>query len=323
MRRWPAAALLAAALAVCSRGDGSGPAPTPAREPAAGGFEFGVVGDVPYTAEQVPMFDRLIDDMNGEPLALTLHVGDIGAQACTDTDLRDTRAAFDRFESPLVYTPGDNEWTDCHQSGHDPLARLARVRRELASEPRSHGRRTIALERQTPAYPENARFSFGGVTFVGVHQVGSNDGLGRTPEGDAEHRARAEANQAWLAAGFESATTAGSKGVVVFIQANPDFERYAVAVPTGHTDLLRALEQEVLAFGRPVLLVHGDTHTFRVDKPLLGPDRRRIESFTRLETFGSPDVHWSRVLVDDRRPELFSFSGEIVGANVVDHRPPR
>ena len=319
MRTWTAAALVAAALAACSGGgDGGGPAPA-----AGSGFEFGVIGDFPYTAEQRPMFDRLIEDMNAEPLAFALHVGDIGASACTDTHLRDTRAAFDRFAEPLVYTPGDNEWTDCHQSGHDPLARLGRVREELASEPRSHGRRTLALERQLPGYPENSRFSFGDVTFIGVHQVGSNDGLGRTPEGDAEHRARAEANQGWLRAGFESATTAGSKGVVVFMQANPDFERYAVAVPTGHTDFLRALEREVLAFRRPVLLVHGDTHTFQVDKPLLGPDRRRVESFTRLETFGSPDVHWSRVVVDDRHPELYSFIPEVVGANVVDHGRPR
>ena len=318
MRTWPAAALIVAALAACSGGNG------PDRVPAAEGrFEFGVIGDFPYTAEQQRMVARLVEDMNTEPLAFTLHVGDIGSHPCTDADLRDTRALFDRFAAPLVYTPGDNEWTDCHQSGQDPLARLARVREELASEPHSHGQRTLPLDRQTPAYPENARFSFGGVTFIGVHQVGSNDNLGRTPEGDAEHRARAEANQAWLRAGFESAAAAGSKGVVVFIQANPDFERYAVASPTGHTDLLRALEREVLAFRRPVLMVHGDTHTFRVDKPLIGPGRLRVESFTRLETFGSPDVHWSRVMVDDRRPELYSFTPEIVGANVVDHGPPR
>jgi len=319
MRRWATIVMLAVLLAACSgSGDGE-PAP-----PASGGrFEFGVIGDFPYTPEQRPMFDRLIEDMNAEPLAFTVHVGDIGSQACTDDDLRGTRAAFDRFTAPLVYTPGDNEWTDCHQSGADPLARLARVREELASQPRSFGRRTLDLERQNPGYPENWRFSFGDVMFVGVHQVGSNDGLGRTPEGDAEHRARAEANRAWLRAGFEAATSARSRGVVVVLQANPDFERYAVAVATGHTELLRGLEREVLAFRRPVLMVHGDTHTFRVDKPLLGPGRRRLESFTRLETFGSPDVHWSRVVVDTGRPELFSFVPETVGANVVDHGPPR
>jgi hypothetical protein len=107
------------------------------------------------------------------------------------------------------------------------------------------------------------------------------------------------------------------------MQANPDFERYAVNVDTSHTPVLRVLEREVMAFRRPVLFVHGDTHTFQVDKPLFGPDRLRFENFTRLETFGSPDVHWSRVVVDPGRPELFSFTPEIVGANVVDHGPSR
>jgi len=227
---------LAAVLAACS-GDGGPEQPAPGQA-----FEFGVIGDFPYTTEEARKFDRLVEDMNAEPLAFTLHVGDIGAQACTDDHLRDTRAAFERFAAPLVYTPGDNEWTDCHQSGIDPLARLARVREELASEARSFGGRTLDLDRQSPAYPENSRFSFGEVTFVAVHQVGSNDGLGRTPEGDAEHRARATANQAWLQAGFEAATAARSRGVVVFVQANPDFERYTVAVDTGHTAFLRALE---------------------------------------------------------------------------------
>ena len=320
------AVALAGALASCSGGgggDGGASGGGGGGDPAGGAFEFGVIGDFPYTPAQVPMFDRLVEDVNEEPLALVLHIGDIGSQPCTDADLVDTRVAFGRFAAPLVYTPGDNEWTDCHQSGNDPLVRLARVREELASQPRSFGRRPLDLVRQTPAYPENSRFSMGGVTFVGVHQVGSNDGQGRTPEGDAEHQARSEANQAWLRAGFQEATTSGSRGVVVFMQANPDFDRYTVAAPTGHTDVLRALEREVLGFRRPVLLVHGDTHTYRVDKPLFGPDRRRIESFTRLETFGSPDVHWARVVVDPERPELFSFTSEIVGANVVDHGPPR
>ena len=323
MRKAATAALviiLAAVPAACS-GDGDGGNHVGLR--GAGSFEFAVIGDFPYTPTQLPMFNRLIDDINGEQLALTLHIGDIGNKPCSDADLGNTRAAFDRFAAPLVYTPGDNEWTDCHQSGVDPLARLARVRQDFFATPRSFGGQTLDLLRQTPDYPENSRFSVEEVTFVGVHQVGSNDGAGRTPEGDAEHQARSEANQAWLRAGFEAATAAGSHGVVVFMHANPDLERYAVNVDTGHTAVLRAVEREVLAFHRPVLLVHGDTHTFQVDKPLFGPDRLRIENFTRMETFGSPDVHWARVMVDPGRPELFSFTPEIVGANVVDHGPTR
>jgi hypothetical protein len=37
--------------------------------------------------------------------------------------------------------------------------------------------------------------------------------------------------------------------------------------------------------------------------------------FTRVETFGSPDVHWVRGTVAEKNPEVFSFTPEIVDAN--------
>jgi len=38
---------------------------------------------------------------------------------------------------------------------------------------------------------------------------------------------------------------------------------------TGYDSFLAALEKETLAFGKPVVYVHGDTHIFRIDKPLV------------------------------------------------------
>jgi len=35
-----------------------------------------------------------------------------------------------------------------------------------------------------------------------------------------------------------------------------------------------------------VAYVHGDSHYFRVDKPFLDAKGRRLENFTRVETFG-------------------------------------
>jgi hypothetical protein len=42
----------------------------------------------------------------------------------------------------------------------------------------------------------------------------------------------------------------------------------------------------VVAFRRPVAYVHGDSHYMRVDKPFLDARGRRLENFTRVETFG-------------------------------------
>jgi hypothetical protein len=100
---------------------------------------------------------------------------------------------------------------------------------------------------------------------------------------------------------------------MLVIQANP-FEQDA-AEPRGFSDFKRALEEEVVAFGRPVVLVHGDSHQFRIDKPVIS--ERRPLAFTRVETFGNPNVHWVRATVGPRDEEIFSFEAEIVEANVA------
>jgi hypothetical protein len=313
--------LAAMVLAGCSS-SGGGAAPGPGAGGNAGDrFEFGVIGDYPYTADQIPRFDRLIEAVNEENPAFVLHVGDVGAQACTDAALDTSLAALGRLTIPVVYTPGDNEWTDCHATGADPLQRLARVRQKFFPSDQSLGKRTMTVTRQSTQYPENSRFEFGGVTFVGVHWVGSNNGVGRTAEGDAEAEARSAAGLDWVRLGFESARAAGSKGIVVFFQADPNFDLYRLGVRNAHTELLRTFEREAIQYRRPVLLVHGDTHVFRVDKALIGSSDTPVQNVTRLENFGSPQVHWSRVTVDPSLPDLFTFSAGIVGANVLDNVP--
>ena len=311
-------------LAACSSGSGESPA-GPTVPDRRDGFTFAVIGDYPYVPEDVPKFDRLIEAVNAEGPALVLHVGDLGSKVCTDEALNTSLAAMGRFTMPVVYTPGDNEWTDCHESGVDPLPRLSRVRQLFFPSDQSLGRRTVAVTRQSAEYPENSRLSFGDVTFVAVHQVGSSNGVGRTPESDAEASARSAAGQAWIRAGFESTVSGGSKGIVVFFQADPNFDLYRLGVRNAHTDFLRTLEREAIAYRRPVLLIHGDTHVFRVDKALFASgDGKPIENVTRLENFGARDVHWSRVTVDPTGPELFTFSPGIVAGNVVPRpAPPR
>src|SRR5258707_4719131 len=95
------------------------------------------------------------------------------------------------------------------------------------------------------------------------------------------------------------------------------------AKPDGFRAFLLALRAEVIAFGRPVVYVHGDTHTFRIDKPLFDSQGRRLENFTRVETFGdnaangTNDVNWVKVLVNPHSREVFAFQPQIVPANRV------
>src|SRR5205085_4610072 len=114
---------------------------------------------------------------------------------------------------------------------------------------------------------------------------------------------RNAANLAWMREGFAAAQK--SRAVMVLQQANifpqfPPFPGGGPKEPSGYTELREALEREAIAFRRPVVLVHGDSHYFRVDKPLgFRPARGgagvpSLENFTRVETFGAPNHHWGR-----------------------------
>jgi len=75
------------------------------------------------------------------------------------------------------------------------------------------------------------------------------------------------------------------------------------------------------SYDKPVAYLHGDTHIFRIDKPLYSLKTKRVfENFTRVETFGWPDSHWVRVTVDPADPQLFRFNAEIVPGNLVNRK---
>jgi hypothetical protein len=295
-----------------------------------GRFTFALIGDMPYGPEGELKFPNVIADINSDRnLSFVVHDGDIknGSSLCDNAMFFNRLALFNEFEQPFVYVPGDNEWTDCHRANngsYDPLERLAFLRGLFFPDDQSLGARTMTLERQSanPAYadyPENVRWVVKNVMFAGLHIVGSNNNLGRTATADAEYAARNAANLAWLAGTFARARAEGHKAVMLVIQANPNFDLPAVQ-RTGFNDFVAALEAETLAYGKPVVLVHGDSHYFRIDKPLRGTQSgRRVERFTRVETFGETDNHWLHVTVDPTNPNVFVFDQRIVAANLIHH----
>ncbi len=101
----------------------------------------------------------------------------------------------------------------------------------------------------------------------------------------------------------------GSAAVMLVIQANI-FEA-DTAQPSGFSEFRDALRRETIAFGKPVVLVHGDSHYFRIDKPLYAEEGSRVLNFTRVETFGEKDLYWVRAIVDTSDPEVFSFEPEL------------
>ena len=282
-------------------------------------FAFALIGDMPYTQSQLQTFPNFLHRLDEEKLAFVVHDGDFknGRTLCDDATFYQRKTLFDASAHPFIFVPGDNEWTDCHRANngaYDPLERLSKLRELFSAGDYSLGQRTLQLTRQSsdPRYTqfrENVMWTYGDVTFAGLNIPGSNNNLGRTAAMDAEYRERNAANLAWLRQVFSTAKQRQSLGVMIIIQANPGFELTPTDPQrTGYNDFLKALEEETLGYGKPVVLVHGDSHYFRIDKPMLNSRTgQRIAHFTRVETFGETDTGWLRVEVDPKDANLFVF----------------
>jgi hypothetical protein len=330
-------------------------------------YAIGLWGDVPYSDAQEAGVVNLIKDMNRHDLAFTVNDGDLkqgnGLPVCDDALYAKGLDYFNALRAPAMFTPGDNDWTDCdrpNNGGFDSLERLSFERRFLFSDDRSFGQHQLHQQVQSDplclggstANPtpegcvENRRWSVGRVTYVTLNVQGSCNNLCGVGFNVAEYTARNAANIAWMHETFAEAARRQSVAVMIIAQADPGFGLFEFDAPLrdpktlaqtsgpssspaaasfdGFKDLLLALRAEVIAFGRPVAYVHGDSHYFRIDKPLMDSTGLvRLHNFTRIETFGdhaeagSNDVQWVKVLVDPSTPEVFAYQPQIVPANLA------
>ncbi|PKM09847.1 MAG: hypothetical protein CVV13_15060 [Gammaproteobacteria bacterium HGW-Gammaproteobacteria-3] len=289
----------------------------------------------------------VIREINNTKVEWVLHAGDIksGSSLCSDETFISRFNLYATFKPAFIYTPGDNEWTDCHRTGAGsflPTERLTRLRQIFFPVPgMTLGGEPIQIATQAndvafPEFVENQLWQLKGVVFSTLHVVGSNNNLApwsgidatdssETPRPDriAEYDRRLSADLAWLDKTFALAEQTDAPGVFLLIHGDPEFDPF-----TGETSLegfsvfLDVLREKTVTFGRPVVIAHGDSHFFRVDKllkaPVAGQPGRvaRIENFTRVETFGTEDVHWIKVKVDVRSPNVFEFQPMIVEENL-------
>lgn len=325
LARAGAGAALAANARVAASG-GSGAGRTGADASAGPGvarpFAFALIGDLPYTDAGEADAAALLAALDAEPIRVVIHVGDIkgGAEPCTDALLARRQALLARSAHPLVLLPGDNEWTDCHRllaGGFDPLERLAALRARVWSAPGPLGAGTdpagaaLAFERQ-PGQPENVRWRIEPVRFAGLHVVGSGNGRDGFEGSRASFALRRDRNRAWLQETVRVALDERADALVLAAHANPGFGRSPRA---GFVDWIEDLRDAAEAFTRPVLLLHGDTHRFRVDRPLADRAGRTYPHVTRVESFGWPFTSsWVRIGYDPDDPARFAVGVREIGA---------
>lgn len=278
------------------------------------GFSFVALGDLPYGApdKAYAPYRALIDRINQTAPAFSIHIGDIksGSTECSDQEFANQLAHFQRFQGPVVYTPGDNEWTDCHRpnnGAYNPLERLAALRKQFFTPGRSLGLAAMPVDNQPASMPahasyvENQRWVYQGVVFATLHIVGSNNNLeSRDPAAVQEFFARDAANVAWIQGAFELAQRTSARALVFAFQADVFDSKSAFEDFPGWSGFRRTVGQTLLPlarqWGKPVMVVHGDSHQFRIDQPF-SIDKRPLTNVTRLIVPGASDVRAVRVHV--------------------------
>ena len=331
------AAAATAGLAIADNGPGD---PGQGQVNGARSYAIGLWGDLPYNdAQKTVGVPALISDMNSQKLAFTAHDGDLkaGSGPCPDSLYTDAKARFNSLEAAAIFTPGDNDWTDCDRNpGVSSSERLAFERTVLFDTPYSLGQHPLRQEVQAAPYVENRRWTVGGVVYATLNVQGSCNNLCDTAPDPSEYAARNAADISWLKATFAQAKAQGAPAVMLIFQANPGWDASdstraplrnpktlaeTDSAPDGFQSFLTALRDETVAFGKPVVAVHGDSHYFRIDKPLQDAAGRRVQNFTRVETFGdhqennNNDVQWLRVDVDPSSRGVFSFQPQIIASN--------
>jgi hypothetical protein len=279
---------------------------------------------------------------------------------CSDALYTQALGYFNSLQQPAFFTPGDNDWTDCDRTsngGFNDVERLTHERKVFFGTDSSLGEHTMKLTVQstpnclgwdygtssTVAAPcvENRRWTFKKVTYATVNIQGTcnnrcSSGAGDPAGDEAEYQARNPADLQWLQDTFDEAAAKNSVAVMIIGQADPGFDGSDATrgptrnpttlaetdgAPDGYISFLTKLRDLTIAFDRPVVYVHGDSHYFRVDKPLQTSTGRRVENFTRVETFGdnvqngNNDVHWVKALVDPNSRDVFAFQAEMVAGN--------
>ncbi|MFE2914725.1 hypothetical protein ACFXI0_24335 [Kitasatospora indigofera] len=288
-------------------------------------FTLAVYGDAPYGTsptdtsefEATPAF---IASVNADrDVSTVIHVGDIhsGKQYCTEAYDRSIAALWRTFADPLVYTPGDNEWSDCHKAAEgggrynaatgqidpvldpatglpvdhaagNPVQNLDLVRRTFFARPgHTLGSDTLRVlsQAQLPhrAHPEDAKYvenvlwAKNGTLFVTVNLPGgsNNDAdpwygaptASQEQLDEAAHRTAADLR--WLDTAFTLARTGGLSSVVVTAQADMwDLDGKPATHVANYEPIVAGLASHTTAFGKPVLLLMGDSHVYRSDNPL-------------------------------------------------------
>ena len=288
-------------------------------------LQFALIGDNPYGDDKVFKYEKLIEDINSSDVSWVIHLGDMkdGRSSCSDEKFLSLYELNSKFHMPFVLTPGDNDWFDCRRESAGSwgrMNRLNKLREIFFQEDHPLEAETQSETSVYSEFVENALWVQEDILFATVHLVGVS---GR--EGGLDlHGYIQDAAVEWLQTIFKRAREKNVRAVFVATQADifpysvePDWLKLECPscnfIRKYYEPFYEALKQELSNFDNQVLLAVGDTHIFRVDKPLYDKNQL-VTNFTRVEVFGSEQVHWVKVNLSES-DGVFVIEQEFVEGN--------
>jgi hypothetical protein len=294
-------------------------------------YAFAVIGGTMHSPADEAPTQRLIDAIGRDPqMSFIVYDGNLKSakEACRDSLYERRQALLEASRPALVFIPGQHDWTDCGTSaagGFDPVERLDLLRQTLFADSASMRQNPLTLTRESEVsrfrpYRENVRWQVGDTVFIGLNAPGPNNHYLNAGGRNGEFEDRVIANGFWLEHAAEYAKRRDARAIVVFMQGDPDPERYERperfawlrfgrnARRDGYLEFKRSLVKLAQTFHGPVLLIHEDDEPvasgFLIDQPLRNDKGALVTNLTRI-AFAPRDrlSEWVQIDVDlARRP---------------------
>lgn len=250
---------------------------------------FIVIGDMPYTDNEYALLEhpdgaiaKAIKALNPPVL---IHLGDFkkGRLSCDDELFKDRYRQIAHLNPhKTVYTPGDNEWTDCDRFStlqrHDELERLDYLRQLFFHYDEYQLTRDIPGLIRQESFIENALWKMGQVVFATLHIPGTNNGRNEILRSNIEDAlnaadSRDQFNKKWLQQIFQMAESA--EAIVLAFHADifnishdkPDCNAENRINCDGYKMIRNLIKNKAIRSGKPVLAVHGDSLPYCLHQP--------------------------------------------------------
>jgi VCBS repeat-containing protein len=214
---------------------------------------FSVTGDIPYTSDEISVFQVQIDEHDlYSPSEFLVHVGDIksGGGTCSESYYSTAENILKSSVVPCFIVPGDNETTDCSntsQAWSYWTKHLLGIEKNWPCTP--------PVERQS-SRPENFAFVSKGMLFIGINLVGGSNATSLQND-----------DATWVSQQL-SGKKSLVRGAVIFAQAGPGSDR-----STFNNQFVPA----ATSFGKPILYIHGDGHSWILDHPYSASNVTRVQ----------------------------------------------